>query len=195
MNLLSDAGPDNLPCVELVAATMAFGRKLVEKHSDRRLRIGRGLKPQKLRMIAIPTRCTTENLLGKQRLSPGCDEPLRIKIAGMQCPQSHSRISCEAADISISRNSEAKDKSPPPPAPIPPPVPARTRPSPRPQQHLPRHSPDRVVDHSHPPLNEGGVRLDGVFALWCARRERPIVAVESRMKDAAVTKLKRGIRV
>jgi hypothetical protein len=68
---------------------LGLGSNADEKRGDRGEGIVLRLKPNQLRMMAIASGPTGEDLLGQQRLSPNRDQAFGVKVLGMNCPQSH----------------------------------------------------------------------------------------------------------
>ena len=50
------------------------------------------LKPNQLRMMTIPFCLPPDHFLGKQRFTPERNKPLGVKIAGVKCPESHTKF-------------------------------------------------------------------------------------------------------
>lgn len=88
-NLLCAAPPGNLANVELVTTPLGLGRYLVEKRPNRGHRFGRRTESQELRMIPVTSRRSSKDLLCQQPFSPARNQPLRIQIPRMNCPQAH----------------------------------------------------------------------------------------------------------
>src|SRR5687768_7001327 len=81
-------GPDLAP-VKAISAQAGLGMKSCEIGIDRQPGGRVCAKALKLGMMRVPTRSTLQHCLGQQGFPPDSDQSLRVKMPGVQRPETH----------------------------------------------------------------------------------------------------------
>ena len=84
-------GPDLAP-VKAISAQAGLGMKSCEIGIDRQPGGRVCAKALKLGMMRVPTRSTPQHCLGQQGFPPDSDQSLRVKMPGVQRPETHLSI-------------------------------------------------------------------------------------------------------
>src|SRR5687767_8202593 len=87
-------GPDLAP-VKAISAQACLGMKSCEIGIDRQPGGRVCAKALKLGMMRVPTRSTSQHCFGQQGFPPDSDQSLRVKMPGVQRPETHLSIGGE----------------------------------------------------------------------------------------------------